>query len=255
MEVNDRACTCAYLAVLALLAWGEPADAQSSGAAQHHVEQGERFYRLSDYPAALRQYEAAYRLDPRPALLFNVARCHEVMANLELAIRYYRRYLRRTPEAKDRAIVEQRIRNLRKRLATSRPDEPAPQQPRDRPTVRARWLAPTGWSLVGVGAALLVTGIVFGVMAERKADDYTAAVGAKLTYAVLSEFERSGERFERVQIGTLIAGGLVAAAGGVFLLWDWRDRKRARRRLAAGSLSVRPLVGRLGLGLVAEGRF
>lgn len=252
--MNDRACTFACLAVL-LASWAcgdGPAHAQSSGAAQHHIEQGEHFYRLSDYPAALRQYEAAYRLDPRPALLFNVARCHEVMANLEQAIRYYRRYLRRTPDAKDRAIVEQRIRNLRKRLAERSTE---PDRPRDRPTRRARWLAPTGWSLLGISAALLVTGIVFGVMAERKADDYTAAVAAKATYATLSEIERSGERFERVQLGTLIAGGLVAATGGVLLLWDWRNREGARRRRAVGSLSVRPLVGRLGLGLVAEGRF
>lgn len=253
--VTERARTCAYLALLASLAWGGPADAGASRLAQQHVEQGERFYRLSDYPAALRQYEAAYRLDPRPALLFNVARCHEVMANLALAIRYYRRYLRGTPDARDRAIVEQRILNLRKRLA-ERSREPEPDRPRARPTRGARWLAPTGWSLAGVGAALLVTGVVFGVMAQRKADDYNTAVAAKATYTLLSELQRSGERFERVQIGTLIAGGLIAATGGVLLLLHGRDTQRARqRREARARLFVAPLLGDRAAGLTAGGRF
>lgn len=246
--MHEKRRTFAWIGFLVLLLIGPPAGAQHrDGRARQHIELGERYYKLSDYPAALREFQAAYRLDPRPDLLFNVARCHEVMANLEDAIHYYQRYLQLKPGADDREVVELRIRNLQKRVERTavfhqrrRDDPPAPRP--------GRWRSTAGWTAVGLGVALLVTGTIFGVLAEEKASEFTSGASGGMTYTALMEIEREGEQYQRVQVGTLIAGGLVAAAGGGLLLLDLRDRRRPRTGFVA------PLIG-ASVGLAAGGSF
>lgn len=248
MPVHETRRTLAWIGFLVLAFIGPPARAQHrAGPARRHIELGERYYRLSDYPAALREFRAAYRLDPRPDLLFNVARCHEVMANLEDAIQHYRRYLQLKPHADDREIVELRIRNLQKRVEQTavyrerRRDAPPAPRP-------GRWRSTAGWTAVGLGVALLVTGTIFGVMAEEKASEFTSGATGGMTYTTLMEIEREGEQYQRVQVATLITGGLVAAVGGGLLLLDLRDR-RPRTGFVA------PLLGAASVGLAAGGRF
>ena len=60
--------------------------------------------------------EEAYRLDPAPILLYNLARARESAGDTELALEAYRRYLDETPEADDRAAVEARIAALERQL-------------------------------------------------------------------------------------------------------------------------------------------
>jgi hypothetical protein len=83
--------------------------------AREHIARAEKQYQISNFPEALAEFQAAYRLSPRPELLFNLARCYEVMARLEEAIAYYQRYLAARPTARDRGLVEARLASLRAR--------------------------------------------------------------------------------------------------------------------------------------------
>jgi len=220
--------------------------------AKRYYKLGEKLYEASNYPDALAKFQKAYKLAPMPALLFNIARCHEVMAELEQAIKYYEQYLEEKPQAKNRDLVQNRLVNLRQRLAArkarapQRPPTPsappATSQPASRPTSlpsslpipqppggaepRSRWKRTTGWITLGVGVAALGTGLVLGGLAQGKAEEYTDAAvpQQKMPFQDLEDIRRSGESLEGAQIMTLIIGGVVTAAGGALLLWDHLER-------------------------------
>ncbi len=240
----------------ALLAWalllaaparaGAEPDPAARAAARRLIEQAEAHYRVSDYPAALASYRAAHRLDPRPDLLFNIARCHEVMAQLDEAIRAYERYLEEKPQAEDAALVRARIERLRSRQPASRLGPTAPVTTSRAPS----WQAPTGWALLGVGGASLVAGLICGGLARAKANEFEDGVKANRTYAALSEVDQAGRRYQTAQIATLVVGGVLAGAAAGVLIWDRRERL-ARPRVAW----LAPLLGEGGIGLGAAGRF
>ena len=109
-----------------------PAYAQSDAEkqlAKKHYELGEQFYKISNYPRALTEFSSAYKLYALPGLLFNIARCHEVMANLDQALRYYKMYLKKLPASPKRSLVEVRIKTLQARLDARKPKPPPPAKP------------------------------------------------------------------------------------------------------------------------------
>jgi tetratricopeptide (TPR) repeat protein len=230
--------------------------------AKKHYELGAKLYEASSYGEALAEFEKAYKLKPLPALLFNIARCQEVMGQLDRAITSYERYLRELADAKDRSLIETRIANLKKTLADRQPGpDPAPAPkapsppgspaPTPDPTPRT-WRSTAGWITLGVGAASLAVGIATGVLAKSKATEYGDGVASKLTYAELDEIDRSGKRLNGIAIGTLVTGGVLATAGAGLLIWD-RLRRGERREEA--TLGFAPLVGPTVLGLSGQGRF
>jgi tetratricopeptide (TPR) repeat protein len=72
-------------------------------------------YRARHYEAAMQAFMAAHRFAPLPAVLYNLAITAEKMGEKRDAIDYYREYLRRWPEAPDRADIEKKIAELRQR--------------------------------------------------------------------------------------------------------------------------------------------
>jgi tetratricopeptide (TPR) repeat protein len=240
----------------ALFATDAHAETPAHELARKHYELGSKLYEMSNYGEALVEFEKAYKLEPKPELLFNVARCHEVMAQLDKAIAYYERYLQEYPEAPNRAVVEARLVNLRKRRGQARPADakapppaPPPAVPRG-PETASRWKWTTGWIAVGIGGASLVTGIVFGVLAKNKADDFSSGVMEGRPYQELNVIDESGKRYETLQIVTLAVGGALAAAGGGLLLWDVLGRRERR-----ASLGIVPYADHTGVGVTGRCSF
>jgi hypothetical protein len=66
-----------------------------------------------DYEAALTAYRAAYKLQADPELFLKMGRCFQEMAQNDLAISSYERYLTDAPDGARRAAVEQIIAGLR----------------------------------------------------------------------------------------------------------------------------------------------
>lgn len=125
--------------------------------------------------------------------------------------------------------------------------------PEDQPQPGARsWRVPVGWTLVGVGAASLVTGIVFGTMVSAKNSEYDDAVAANKTYDELQEIRDSSDQLQTLQVVTLVAGGVLAAAGGGLLIWHWADN---RKQDTAAAIGLFPLVTHQTAGLGLNGRF
>src|SRR5215213_9543292 len=70
-------------------------------------------YKVGRFAVALEGYEAAYALFKAPAFLFNIAQCHFQLENWDRAAFFFEGYLREQPNATNRALVEDLIRDAR----------------------------------------------------------------------------------------------------------------------------------------------
>jgi hypothetical protein len=73
----------------------EAASSPTPGAPQQHFDEGYRLAQLGDYEGAARELEVAYRLDPHPAVLFNLARAYAASGQPVAAYDTFSEYLRR----------------------------------------------------------------------------------------------------------------------------------------------------------------
>jgi tetratricopeptide (TPR) repeat protein len=80
--------------------------------ARAHFQQGDTYFKLDKYPAALQEFEQAYLAKQDPSFLYNIAQCHRLMGNRVEAIRFYKRYLADAPTAANRPVAEKHIRDL-----------------------------------------------------------------------------------------------------------------------------------------------
>lgn len=137
LAVFTRARALAALLVLASLG-AAPSVARAQGgeevAGQQRfkqlVAQGNRAYKAGDLELAAQKFEAAYAINPKPKLLFNIGLIHERMGNLEQAIEYYDRFvvapdvkLKLRAKAQERLDLLRSIVASRKKNAGSEPEE------------------------------------------------------------------------------------------------------------------------------------
>jgi tetratricopeptide (TPR) repeat protein len=106
--------------------------------AKDHYEKATRFYDVGKYGEAIAEYEQSYLLIDDPALLFNIGQAYRLWDRPEEAIRSYKNYLRRRPDASNRADVEKKIADLeraldeRRRSAAPMAEPAAPAAPSTR---------------------------------------------------------------------------------------------------------------------------
>jgi tetratricopeptide (TPR) repeat protein len=95
----------------------------SSEVAKLHAEAGRNYYRAGKYVEALEEFKKAYRLEPRAALSYNIARSHERLSQWEDAINAYERYVKEATDPRDKAEALDKIELLKKKLG---PDASSP---------------------------------------------------------------------------------------------------------------------------------
>jgi tetratricopeptide (TPR) repeat protein len=81
---------------------------------KEHYEKGRRFFDLLKYQEAAEEYEKAYLAAPDPVMLYNIGQCHRFNNQPEEASRFYKSYLRNSPNAPNRADVEKKIAEMEK---------------------------------------------------------------------------------------------------------------------------------------------
>jgi tetratricopeptide (TPR) repeat protein len=187
----------ATLLLVAVPARGE--DLATRRARTLHAE-GAKQYDLGDYRQALEAFRAAYLEKPDPALLFNIGQCHRKLGEPEPEAEAYRAYLRRLPEAPNRAQVEQFIRDAEEQVARRRSTPPdaitaAPAGSRtNAPEHAATAIATTGvpvpttprhrrwWVFASIGGAVAVAlGLGLGVGLAPAQDAALPATTAGVT--------------------------------------------------------------------------
>jgi tetratricopeptide (TPR) repeat protein len=97
------------------------------GAARDHYTKGTRAYELGLYDEAIAEYMAAYKAKDDPALLFNLGQAHRLAGHPAEALRFYKTYLAKVPEAANRADVESKIRELKELVDKQKPLQAEPR--------------------------------------------------------------------------------------------------------------------------------
>ena len=246
--------------------------------AQKRYKVGEQLYDIGQYEKALVEFEEAYRLYPLPAMLYNIARSHEVLGNLDKAISNYKLFLEKLPDSPHSPTVKGRVKSLEARLArrkkaeqdkaaaakeTPKPlppakpevkeEKPAPVvapvvEPATNDTERTwRWTA--GLTGIGVGGAALVTGIAFGALAAGKSSDYEDLRDSEGLHDDLKKLRDTGEQYETIGTALMIGGGVIAAAGGALLIWELMG---SEEDTASANAMFTPVVTRDGAGISAH---
>jgi len=87
---------------LLLLSGGAGAEGTVADRAKAKAEyqRAQKAYDLGDFKTALTGYSEAYRLDPRPAFLFNIGQCHRNLGEHERAVFFFDRFLSFYPPGK-----------------------------------------------------------------------------------------------------------------------------------------------------------
>jgi tetratricopeptide (TPR) repeat protein len=110
------------LPIAGLLTLASPASAQSGDEdveiAKAHYKTGEAYYERGRFTDAAREFEEAYRLSKRPALLYNMGKSYEGAGEPARALDAYRRYLKEVRNSSDRGAVRGRVEALMGVVAT-----------------------------------------------------------------------------------------------------------------------------------------
>ena len=219
--------------------------------AEKRYRVGAQLYDISQYAKALVEFNEAYRLYPLPDMLFNIARCHEVLGDLEQAIRAYKLFLEKKPDSPHASRVKARLRSLRERLVSKKDEEePLAEDPAPGGARTWRWAA--GWAGVGAGGAAMVTGVILGALASGKSSEHDEARDRGDVYEDLKEIQGTGEKYEAAQIALMVTGGLVMAAGGGLLVWEFLGREGGP---AAAGVKLTPVAIKDGVGAAGIVRF
>lgn len=97
--------------------------------ARLHFASGASYFDAGNYERALEEFQTAFDLSQRADLLYNIYLSHERLGNLDEAIANLERYLADVEmDAERRAVLEQRLANLRARAAASETEPPTPQE-------------------------------------------------------------------------------------------------------------------------------
>ena len=208
--------------------------------ARELFEQGEAAYEEGRYEEAIAAFEQAYGLSARPLLLYNIANAQERLGLLREALDNLRYYLEDAPDD-ERPVIERRIRGLEDRVARQEREEQerrADQQNIARTAAEAAAAAAVrdgrgraepsgpappilGWTLSIGGAALAVTGIVFGALAlgaRGGAAELCSDVGENTFCPNSAESALSRDRTFSLLADIGIIAGIAAASVGVYLV-------------------------------------
>lgn len=140
---------------------------------------GMKHFDLGELNAALSDFKDGYRAKEDPVFLYNIAQCYRLMHENQDAVRYYRLYISRSPDAPNRTEVERRIAALEAAIAADIPakttvpaaattppralvsDVSAGSTPTNlrKPVYRRWWV----WTIVGVAVAGAAVGVGVGV--------------------------------------------------------------------------------------------
>jgi tetratricopeptide (TPR) repeat protein len=224
-------------------------EAPVSPEAKRHVDAGIEAYNGAHYDVAVKEFELAYRLSNRPALLFNIARAEAKQGHEEAAIAFLRRYLEERPNAPDAPAVLAEIEAYQKTLSEQQAKlqaekdvahaaemvaraEAEAQEARRRAETLARqaaaaqtekvWqnVAPpdtrplrrkAGIGLIVAGAVVAITGIALGAVAATSANTVSSSHGDFNTCC--ADLESRGKISTGVGIAFDVVGGAAAAAG------------------------------------------
>jgi tetratricopeptide (TPR) repeat protein len=246
-----------------------------------HYERATRAYDLQKYGEAIDEYQKAYEIGGDPPMLYNIAQSHRLNDQPAEAIRYYRRYLQRAPEARNREYVERKIADLerlieerRKAAAAATPPPitvtppvvkppppvltppppvvtPPPVQPPLPPPEPSHAGAVVGWAMIGAGVIADGIAVYEGLRAKQKGDELTRLSQMKTMPVPFDPaIESAGKTANIAAIVLGIGGTALAITGAIVLITSGPSSDVPEAPPKTAQLRLLPWVGP---GLVGGG--
>jgi len=268
------------LAAIVLAASPRAAHAQMTQAQKDevklHYQRATRAYDLQKYQEAIDEYQKAYEISGDPLMLYNIAQAYRLADQPAEAVRYYRRFLQRMPNARNREDVERKIADQeklaeqRKKAEPVTPVTPPPPPTKPPPIVEVKPPPPpvtppppitpppapetshartvVGWSLIGAGAIVGGVAVYEGYRAHQKGDQLTKDSMAGNVFD--PSVETAGKNANIAAIALGIGGTAVALAGAIVLITGGSSETTEKHATPVARLSVTPW---LASGLVGGG--
>jgi tetratricopeptide (TPR) repeat protein len=246
-----------------------------------HYQRATRAYDLQKYQEAIDEYQKAYEISGDPPMLYNIAQAYRLADQPSEAARYYRRFLQRMPNARNRDDVErkiadqERLADQRKKVEPVAPPPPTttptkpppivevkpppqppvvppspPQLPPPPPPETSHARAVVGWSLVGAG--LIADGVAAyeGYRARQKGDQLTRDSMMTPPKTFDPAVETAGKNANIAAIALGIGGTAVAIAGAIVLITGSSSESTEKPATPVAHVSVTPWISN---GLVGGG--
>ena len=258
------------LVVSPALAEPKPLSDKDRQAASELVKKAIARSQAGDHEAAIVIYLQAYSIVPNSALLSNIGAEYQQDGKLPEALRYFCKYLEKEPDGANAPYATTQARLLHKQLGRKHVDDdelcttpqaerkPAPPkddevettEPQPEPAVASNGNATLKYAglITGlVGLAATGVGIYEGALAWNITNDINAHPKDDFWDEDIRAQQARGQRHENLQIGFLIAGG-VLVSGGVVMYLLGRSSERAPEKTV---VRIRPTTN----GFAVFGRF
>jgi len=245
--------------VLVMCLLGATARAQPTNPrdeARAHFKQGKAYQEAGAFLRAVDEFKAAYELDRKPEMLFNIAQAYRLAGDKPHAIEFFRSYLDAEPNGKGteeaRTLIAELQRQVDEEAAKAQPTAPPPAHDQPQPAVAPQQhvdvvvvrtspaIRIAGLATAGVGAIAIGFGVKFGLDA-RSDSNFISSFTGTWTDAERQRYLDGQAANRDMKIAYGIGGGLIAV--GAALYW-YGSRMQAV-----------PVVGPQTVGIAAAGRF
>lgn len=102
------------------------AAAQSASEARAHYEKATSHFAVGEFAEAAAEYQAAYKLKPDPALLYNAAQSYRLANNPDKALILYKNYVQLYPNESNADEVRSQIAKLKQAIAAAESAKSSP---------------------------------------------------------------------------------------------------------------------------------
>ncbi len=223
------------LTILTLACVSAPAQAQTEASQVEQLfAEGASLYRAGKYRAAIDKFDKAYAIYPEPNLLYNKARAHEALGEVDQAMDAYKRCAA-SPEVdasvKAKADGKYKMLQQAKKTTLSAPNDPTQRtlQTSAPAPKSSNGLTIAKWSATGLAGALAIAGaVVYGLGAS----DHSKVTGASsdagagvatLTLVEAQDLSDSGASKKTLGVGLMGGAAAAGAAAVALFLMDGGD--------------------------------
>lgn len=198
------------------------ADDDLKPAAKVRRDAGVKLTSAGKYDEAIREFRAAYEIDPDPVLFYSLAVAERLAGRCPAAVDYYRRFLASKPNAERTEAAHAGIAMCQPRAAGAPcpPPPPAPPRPWYRSPAGVAIAAGAVGASIGIGYLIASSSTSSGASAAAFSDDFEAQLD-----------RATGQR--RIG-GTFLVAGLALAGGGVAYHYAVQRKRPAASATAFG---------------------